>query len=271
MALVERLRELSQRTHVQHCVVQEQEVLVYEDHRMLVNVLAFAQQQDIFRNGPPTLLCFDLHDDCAIPTACLPRLHDWRHHPPTPRDLWSFVEWELSGLDNDWLIAAFELGLIGNATMVGCQFTEHVESINGLYRDCMGCDHSVCIVNHLWECIPRNDFSWQFSNDAQSGNPSLVVDFDLDCFTQMTRAGPIPWTKSEFRRFGRRMPRDRVTVRQYLSELIRRSEFVTIARESTFCGGLAKSDLILQNIDEMFFSGGIRDYGLGTLLQDQPL
>lgn len=123
------MSRLSHRANYDVFSVREKPLVLYEDHRSLVFVLWHALHAAKVIDRAPLLIYFDGHDDAKPVTGtALARVRELRAGAPTAREIFDFVEWELSPLDDDWLIAAMELGLVGDAICIGASCTPNLES-----------------------------------------------------------------------------------------------------------------------------------------------
>jgi hypothetical protein len=227
----------------------------------------------------PNMIFFDKHDD-----ACNPRINakdlfeKWgieRIEDVSSRDFWSFVEFDLSGLDDDWLLAGMELGLINHAVVIGQTENSNMRDLNNLFESSDGEVHELFDIYHLnyslgsrgclgdnvikepyYENV-RNIFEYnqppygrydKFSKEVT--NP-IVLDFDLDCFTTECENNVYAWPEAIFRE----KYYDNEEVRHFMHKLINRSTIITICREPTCCGGLGESNKILGYLDCYFFDG----------------
>ncbi|MBX3233566.1 MAG: hypothetical protein KIT84_11220 [Labilithrix sp.] len=123
------MSRLSHRANYDVHTVREKPLVLYEDHRSLFFVLWYALHAAKVIERAPLLIYFDGHDDAKpVSGKALARLRELRAGAPTAREVFDFVEWELSPLDDDWLLAAMELGLVGDAICVGASCTPNLDS-----------------------------------------------------------------------------------------------------------------------------------------------
>ena len=64
------MKELARRANLVHCTVESCDLLLYEDHRTLLNVLYHARRSERLARQP-LLVYFDHHDD-ATRSSCDP-------------------------------------------------------------------------------------------------------------------------------------------------------------------------------------------------------
>lgn len=279
--------ELGYRANLFHKTVdfdgQPKDIIVYEDHRYLLNILDHARRCGVIPSeSGVTLVMFDQHDDARETYVPKKRLKAIRRKWPDQKSFWSFVEWELSPKDDDWVIVGMELGLIQNVVLVGARVSHNLDAMttpldHGHYKDASGGTHFVANVPHLWYGIghqgwlvdtarrSRLEPIWKILGwnlhcfDAESAPAPLLLDFCLDCFTydgppdRPTR----PWAPQDF--FEPFERRERGTTAQELLRMIAvSSPFIGICRESPYCGGFAGSDTVLSYLDHMLFEGKLR-------------
>lgn len=279
--------ELGHRANLIHQTLEidgaSKSVIVYEDHRYLLNILDHARRCGKVPQGSGvTLVMFDGHDDAR--ETCVPkkRLKAIRRKWPSQKSFWSFVEWELSPNDDDWVIVGMELGLIENVVLIGAHVTHNIEAMtatldHGEYIDASGGRHFVANMTHLWAGLGHQGWlvdtarsnvlepiwrilGWNLRTfDPDSAPAPLVLDFCLDCFAYKgpTDRPARPWQPEDFfqpfeTRYGRR------TARELLRTLASISPFIGICRESPYCGGFGGSDTILGYLDALLFDGKIR-------------
>lgn len=253
------------------------DVLVYEDHRTILTVLAFAKELGSIA-FPVNLVYHDLHDDCFSPSpSAMKIIRDFQKTWPGLREFWSFVEWDLGREDHDWLIAGMELGLIGDAILIGGEEVREIENREPTHTDSLGRAHHLFSVGHVYSGLGHHgwltDFAaperfrrcwsalgWngrRFEGDLPA---PLVVDFDLDCFTIAAPgarriAWPLEIMEELFRTSG--APDTHYDARSFLRWLMSRAAFVTICRESRYCGGSKQAQRVLEQLDRLIFNSEI--------------
>jgi hypothetical protein len=259
----------------------EKDVYVYEDHRVILQVLHSAVIEKKIK-PPVNLVYFDYHADDKPPLNNHPMqtlLKQYRKQLPAEREFWSFVEWDCDTLDGDWLKVGMEIGLIQNALVVGCQSDGTATEEDNQYKDHTGQNHHIYNFGHLWDrwlndAAKAANYSdawdllgWKLSQgkfdfDAANGPPlPLILDFDLDCFSVPGPEGEqrhIPWpTDTLFELFTRPLPHWTAGLNygRFLQALAERASLITIARESAYCGGFQASARLLRDLDMLLFSG----------------
>ena len=269
----DRLYELSGRTNINTYTFRDKHILLYDDHRTLLNVLFEAKKTGVLSQAP-NLVYFDLHDDAgeSLPKSrLLERIGVEKLSEATSKQFWSFVEFDLGVQDDDWLLTGMELDLIGNAVLIGQEENHNIQDLHGLYvtEDKVGhelfsiphlkysLDSRGCLGDHIIkEPYYQNVRDiMQFHNgrfDEREIKP-FVLDFDLDCFTTECREKTYAWPEDIFR-----MEYDEShEVRWFMETLLDRASFITICREPGCCGGIGESNKILYYLDRYFFDGAL--------------
>lgn len=271
------LADLEQRANILHRSAHNKDIVLYEDHRYLLNVLYFARRNNII-TVPINLVRFDNHDDALANTISTNRLDYFRDFRPDLNEFWSFVEFELSVQDDNWLTVGCDLGLIGEMVLIGGETTGNI--LNAPYHDKFNNDHHFYAKDHIWDALQyqgwlsdtarANEFRpiWNlFGWDHQDGHfkftnePQYVLDFDLDCFTlsynQLTTAIP---EEIFYTLLGKRSNARQTqgwTAAFFIKELVKNSQFVTLCYENKFCGGLRNAMRILEVLDSEIFDSSI--------------
>ena len=272
---------LSNHTNIEVYSFHDKYIILYDDHRSILNVLFETKKLGLF-STTPNIIFFDKHDDACNPQINAKDLFEkWgieRIEDVSSRDFWSFVEFDLSGLDDDWLLAGMELGLINHAVVIGQTENSNMRDLNNLFESSDGEVHELFDIYHLnyslgsrgclgdnvikepyFENV-RNIFEYnqppygrydKFSKEVT--NP-IVLDFDLDCFTTECENNVYAWPEAIFRE----KYYDNETVQYFMYRLIERSTFITICREPKCCGGLGESNKILGYLDKYFFDGWLK-------------
>ncbi|MBO5254677.1 MAG: hypothetical protein J6B07_02500 [Opitutales bacterium] len=248
-------------------------IFLYEDHRTLLNVL-FEASKLINDHRVPNLIFFDRHDD-ACPTMhlseLLHKMGKTSFEDVTSKEFWPFVEFDLSYLDDDWLLAGMELGLINNAVVIGQELNANISRLQNKYQTEDKLQHKLYSIPHLNSslnnrgclgdtCITDTSYTdirniFQFNNnrfDSADIYP-FILDFDLDCFTSECRETTIAWAEKIFKE----EYSDNFKTADFMQQLISRCQFITICKESKCCGGLGESNKILSYLDRYIFDGSL--------------
>ena len=269
---------LSNHTNIEVYSFHDKYIILYDDHRSILNVIFEAKRLGLF-GAAPNIIFFDRHDDACNPNLNVGELlGKWgvdKIEEVTSQYFWSFVEFDLSGVDDDWLLAGMELGLINHAVVIGQNENHNIRDMNNMFESSDGIHHELFDISHLdWSigsrgCLGdnvikeeyyenvRNIFEYnqppygdydKFSKEVT--NP-FVLDFDLDCFTTECEDNVYAWPEAIFRE----KYFENKNVYHFMRRLIERSTFITICREPTCCGGLGESNKILGYLDRYFFEG----------------
>lgn len=252
----------------------ETDIIIYDDHRCILTVLFEAKKLGLI-DAYTNLITFDLHDDARplMPETveALKELMTIDLDKISSRDFKSFVEFDVSEYDDDWVKVGMELGLINNVINIGCEENFNISDWkNNLYWGNDGNEHSGFVLGHLKDALNRhggqiadsaihtNDRIRKILNyDAGTPYPSIndntnfVLDFDLDCFTTSCMEKRFAWPEGIFiKEYGR----DSIA-NYFMKQLIRKSKFITICREPSYCGGIGEANKILSYLDKYLFDG----------------
>lgn len=268
---------LTHRTNIHVYQSENKPIVLYEDHRSLVFVLWYALNKAKTYTKPPMLIYFDGHDDAKQPSIAAMRAAEEVRKGASEKDVFSFVEWELGGLDDDWLIAAMEIGVVGDALLVGCEDASNLQGFLSIHTDHRGDTHRIWHIHNLWDALEyqgaltdvvrKSEFQdlwtalgWEPRGWFNSNETNLVLDFDLDCFAGEFAGCTLPWPHdvliNSFQRQSRQL-NNGMSAQRFLRTLCDRSPFVTIARESPYCGGTAHSQQILETLDQILWDGDL--------------
>jgi hypothetical protein len=255
---------------------------LYEDHRYVLNALRYGRSQGVL-HGPVNLIYFDYHDDAHPATAPQATLNQYRQNLPGDEEFWQFVEWRVSADDSDWLKTAMDVGLIANALLIGGVSTGNLINLDTIYQDIDHVDHHIYSVAHVWDGLDQNGWlvdgiqaaqlqpiwdmlGWNHHGghagfiDDREHVPRFVLDFDLDCFTTHGAIGHVPWPEYRLnelvtRTFDHGAVAATFKPLEFIQRLAAFAEFITIARESPYCGGYRGSQQVLQWLDLVLFGG----------------
>ena len=143
---------LSNHTNIEVYSFHDKYIILYDDHRSILNVLFETKKLGLF-STTPNIIFFDKHDDACNPQINAKDLFEkWgieRIEDVSSRDFWSFVEFDLSGLDDDWLLAGMELGLINHAVVIGQTENSNMRDLNNLFESSDGEVHELFDIYHL--------------------------------------------------------------------------------------------------------------------------
>lgn len=271
---------LSHRANINEKTTSSGKVVIYEDHRTILNVLYLLKKEEKLE-CPINIILFDDHDDGCVPSKiALKIIEDFNENLPEIRDFWSFTEFDLKFLDDDWIKAGMELNLINhvflfNSTQSSISFVEEyktkkfgtkkiynlgnvwdVLSYKGYLNDAIKEDE----YGKLWKdfgWIKNKDFKFEFKPKNK-----FIVDFDLDCFSieLLDNRIAIPdeilyekmttYFRPEYHYFG--------TAQIFIKHIIDKAEFATICFENNCCGGYQQSFKIFENVNDLFFENEIK-------------
>lgn len=272
------MKELDCRSNIILRKVYNKDVFIFEDHRYILNILfsAFFHKKLI---EPPTLVYFDKHDDGRDPIVSIEKLKRIRKEKPDLKKMWSFIEWELSPLDDDWLKVGMELGLIGDAILIGCTSADNFKDFRNSYRDHLGEEHLIFKVGHIWDGLLQKGWLvdraqkskyceiWnllgiennpRISINSERQKTKVILDFDLDCFTTYFQEDILPWPYEYFKKyFIKPYGKNYNRAKEFTDKLIRTAEFITIARESDYCGSFHNNAMILDSVNDIIFDNGL--------------
>ena len=257
---------------------KDRRIIIYDDHRTILDVLYYAIQEGHFGEEIPTIISLDHHDDAvrlspeqkrkasAVRKSCLKKRNDVK--------LWKYVEFELCGLDDDWVRAGMELGIIKN--YIGIGHSSAADNIDQGYEQYRSGDkvlHHLYSNGHLDSVLGNRGvigdmlYNWpqkqkdlfddiQWHNGQFDDEPIVpfVLDIDLDCFSTDCEGRTMAWPETIFaERYI-----DNFKVNSFVRQLISRSSLITICREFGCCGGIGESNRILELLDYYWFSGVLR-------------
>lgn len=250
------------------------QVVIYEDHRTILNVLFYLKKESgVF--FPLNIILFDNHDDACKPAEeALNKIEHFIREEPDMRQFWDFTEFDLRGLDDDWIKAGMELGLINhvflfNATESGISFVEAYKTMHfgekriynlGYLWDALS--HEGCLddmsrrskFNQLWD-----DFGWDYNAEVGKfrfePTCNFIVDIDLDCFSTLILDQRIAMPEQILvTKFVSHANIEQFSsLDEFVTHLIEKSVVTTICFEQGYCGGFRQAFYIFQVLDQLFF------------------
>lgn len=271
---MDNLYELSYRTNIETYTFRDKRIVVYDDHRTLLNVLFEARKQGLFPQTP-NLIYFDLHDDACenLPKSqLLKKIGVKDLAEATSKQFWSFVEFDLGVMDDDWLLTGMELDLIKDAILIGQEQNHHIYDMKGSYNSEDGVRHELYSIPHLKYSLGnrgclgdniikepyyqsvRNIVQYHQERFDKEDITPFVLDFDLDCFTTECREKVYAWPEEIFRS----EYVENYNVPHFINCLLERASLITICREPGCCGGIGESNKILSYLDKYFFNGVLK-------------
>lgn len=269
---MENLYELSYRANINVYRYNEKYIILYDDHRTILNILFQAQKIGIFAQTP-NLIYFDYHDDAcenAPKSELLKKIGVKSLDKATDKQFWSFVEFELGSLDDDWLLTGMELDLIKDAIVIGAEQDHNIGALGGKpYISENGIEHELYSISHLSNSLDsrgclgdsllkepyyqrvRNIMQYNTDDNRrfETNIYPFVLDFDLDCFSTECRNKTMSWPEQIFEQeYGQG-----TRAFDFIYNLIERASFITVCRESGCCGGIGEANKILGYLDRYFF------------------
>jgi len=260
----------------------EKPAFIHNDHRWVLPILAWAQATRILPR-PCLLVTFDHHTDFAKPLLAESeegrKLAQQYNASPGVSTAIRVCTDHLDKLDGDWIAGGMELGIIGDAVVLGAEIGHRCDERQGAaYMDMQGRRHSfwplplpldalshqAALADHyhkpegLWEAL-----DWKPSTGFIQSKKRLALDFDLDAFAFDTPLGPcFPWPEKifahQFETGSLAHSLKGMTGREFVGELVRQSSIITIAREPAYCGGEADCDEIFHLVNRYVFNDAMK-------------
>ena len=252
---------------------EEIPLIRFEDHRSTLIPMYHARKiGNIIPENPPTLLCFDHHDDGLAPKD-IESLAKFTNSEVDIREFFDYVEWELSTGDDDWLKAGMEIGLIGDVIMFGVERDSNFQLPKNGYLDHRGVVHNIWMLKHLWHelsmagslgDLAKKDevedlwrvLGWNGRSFCEPTS-KFIVDFDLDCFSHtiggMRMAWPQDVIAAKFETRVEGSQHNSYVPREFLQSIMVKSIYISVCHESDCCGGLGESVRVLEVLDDLFW------------------
>ena len=255
-------------------------VVIYEDHRTILNVL-FHASKSVTEPLLLDIIMFDYHDDFLTPNkATLLKIEEFLKNP-NKEDLLKIVEFDLRNMDDDWVKAGMELGLIGNVFLFNVEDDSNVRNDKTEYTTRQYGTHYVYKMGNVWDVICGkfndiatreqykslfDDFGWEFKDgrfNFKEVRKKFILDIDLDCFSTkiFDKRIVIPdevifhTLVKENENINKHYYN---SPQKFIHQLIIDSEFVTLCFENECCGGFRNAFKIFNLVDGLFF-----EYKLG--------
>lgn len=242
-------------------------VVLYDDHRYILNVLNdYRKNYDSVNLSHgytgtyecPNLIFFDRHDDAKELSDELKNIIQ-KIDKDNIRDFWSFVEFDASTSDDDWVRIAMEMGLVKDVIVFGNLENDNIKKLTTIpFKTDLPTNHQPSHeyigMDQIKHILFSFDDSFLLANVSDNSNGEIenivfnstyILDFDLDCFSD----GTVCWSKEKMKEF---------CSLQELKDLVKFAHLITICREPECCGGLGQSNKILQYLDEYLFDGCLR-------------
>ncbi|MGQ2981847.1 hypothetical protein [Flavobacterium sp.] len=274
------ISDLSHRSNINTKHTYNSEVVIYEDHRTILNVLYFLKKNELGA-FPIDLFMFDDHDDFVKPLApALERIAEFNQNAPTEREFWSFTEFDLRVKDDDWVKAGMELGLINNVFLFHSSKASY--SFSEAYQTQNFGEKRVYNMGAVWDALGFHGALDDFSNEAEYGQlwqdmgwiknngkfeinriNDYIVDFDLDCFStyiaDKNYAIPEEILIKKFEEYRRSENHYYSQPLTFVKKLIENCFLTTVCYENNSCGGIRESHKIFDTFDFLFFDREIGD------------
>ncbi len=255
--------DLEQRTNYSVYDFNGKQIVLYDDHRCLLNVLYEAKQEfgcahDVFY--------FDNHDDARDLNP--DEIHEiiGLGSNYLLKDLWNFVEFTSASDDASWLKAGFELGLIKNAVVFGAEMED--SNVMALpqhqYIDLHLQHHFAYSIKDVetWSRCYRHPLPGNNEASLIKNSSGFILDFDLDCFASDIKGiagglgsgfSTIAIPEVLFSELIENLLRNGL-----MYDFIKKANVITICMEPDCCGGLGESYRILNLLDEHLFDHCLR-------------
>lgn len=274
-----KISEIGQRSNIIHKISSQSDVVIYEDHRTILNVLYFLSNKGGF-TAPLDIVLFDNHEDFCHPReTTIPKINEFLQNP-SREGLNTIVEFDLSTLDDDWIKVGMELGLIGNVFLFNSEKSfvgfkeEYVTQKFGT--------KSLYNLGEVWAALGYHgilsdtvkreyqplwdDFGWELNEGKFSfkkERKKFVFDIDLDCFStrilDKTIAIPEEIIIQRLTEYSRQDSHYYSCAQDFMKQLIKDSELVTLCFENGCCGGIRQAHKIFNMVDEVLFDNELGD------------
>lgn len=248
------------------------DILIYDDHRTILDVIFEAHKINYFDGVIPNIITFDYHEDCCpvLPkTDLLRKIGVVDLKQASSRQFWSFVNFDLSKVDDDWISAAQKLNLAKDVVIIGNEANNNVDNNKPISEDNQT-EYHIYSIPHLSfslgnrGCLGDSFITEPYYEDIRdclgykdgSFNPThpFILDFDLDCFSTICREHIMAWPEQLFvEEFI-----DNNCVYTFVKQMIQKAAFITICREPGCCGGNGESFKILRYLDKYFFNNSLK-------------
>lgn len=217
------------------------EVAVFQDHRnsfyYWTKWTRELQKKEI--NEIPSLITFDWHQDLCFPVE--DEKSELEKLDVDNLSEIAFFSWgRLSHLNDCQIGAAVHLNFVKDVYVICRQ--KHLNDNGFDYKDYQGNTHNVKIFHSI------DEFIYYF---PQIKDDRLYYDIDLDFFTIENGYSN---EKGKYTYMNRNEIKKYFSLdNQLIKDIFNRLEGFTIATEPEFCGGLKKSNYLLNTIDNLYF------------------
>ncbi|TPD71273.1 hypothetical protein [Flavobacterium microcysteis] len=268
------INDLSKRSNINVKHTYNSDVVIYEDHRTILNVFYFLKLNGL-ATFPIDLFMFDDHDDFLNPSAAaLKKINEFNLEAPSEREFWSFTEFDLKTSDDDWVKAGMELGLINNVFLFHSSKASY--SFSSKHQTESYGEKRVYNLGSVWDALHFRGSLEDYSNDVEYGQlwkdmgwikrngkfefereNDFIIDFDLDCFSTFivdkNYAIPEDILIKKFEEYKRTENHYYGKPSDFVKKLIENSILTTVCFENNSCGGIRESHKIFEVFDYLFF------------------
>lgn len=271
----ESIYDISNRANIIHKNTSLNEVVIYEDHRTILNVLFHLKERRKIEESLDIIM-FDDHDDfLPVRNKTLRRLLKFLDKPSKEK-LNTIVEFDLNSSDDNWVKAGMELGLINNVFLFNSSqstvyFGEKYETqrfgtkylynlgdvwkvlgFHGLFNDPINAQNQPLCEAFGWVMKDKNS-KYGFAENRRK----FIFDIDLDCFsTQIldkTVALPEEILIPRLIEKSSHLNHYYYCCQDFIQDLIQKSEIATLCFENGCCGGIREAYRIFNVVDRVFF------------------
>ncbi len=278
------MKKLAEYQGVNVIPLQGKDLVTYENHRYVFAVLWYAKHVKRLFDEPVTFVFFDYHHDYTfIDEDQKKALSALMSGEPGMKGVWDFVENCLSSINDDWLSAAMEAGLIGNVVRFWygqkepAFFRESYEDQRGLehkiwsissLRQAINC-HQGCLFDQcgvesytdLWKELDWKPAPFPQGFGGAEDKKGIVLDFDLDFLSCVVDESNYAWPAEAIDLHLSAPGSQRYmygwNVGLFLKALAEKTAVVTVAKESDCCGGKDQSEKIFRKLDSYVFNNAV--------------
>ena len=93
--------QLSWRSNIETYTYRDKQIILYDDHRWILNVIFEAIKHNVFDGQIPNIIYFDHHDDACNTNVRLANYNVDNIVTLVSRDFWPIVEFDLGVMDDD--------------------------------------------------------------------------------------------------------------------------------------------------------------------------
>ncbi|MGQ0503955.1 MAG: hypothetical protein ACT4TC_01395 [Myxococcaceae bacterium] len=208
-----------------HC-----DAYLFEPHRLAFSCWALHAQ-----STPSVLLTFDRHFDLVPPRGPAPDARAGH------KVLDEYARWQLDTRNLDHILAAMDAGLISDAVVIA-RSNPRGALTGDTWVDTKDRSHRIFRAASL-------DRLTQDAHALISQASSVLLDFDLDCFTTPSDADPtalVPWTTELIREH-------LLAGDSFWAQVLPRVSAMTFALEPLHCGGVIAAHKLFERAAEVIF------------------